>query len=157
MVKQKPKVVIGRAEKVHFPTLNGLVLHARIDTGARTSSIWVLNAEENDKGLEVTFPNEEGNPAVTTPFKHYTQKKLSISRGQKQIRYRITIPATIKNRRIQATFTLADRSTQVYPVLIGRRTLTRKFIVDVSLGSILHEEEEARSAELQELIEEKVV
>ena len=33
-----------------------------------------------------------------------------------------------------ATFTLADRSTQVYPVLIGRATLNGKFIVDVQKG-----------------------
>jgi hypothetical protein len=56
-----------------------------------------------------------------------------------------------------ATFTLADRSSQVYPVLIGRATLRGKFIVDVQMGSPLREEEEKRSMELQKgVIEEKI-
>ena len=56
-----------------------------------------------------------------------------------------------------ATFTLSDRSMQVYPVLIGRSTLNGKFVVDVSRGSPLLAEEERRSAELQKNIHEEHV
>ena len=149
------RVIIGRAEKVKFPTLGGIVLHARIDTGAKTSSIWARSVRVTDEGLEVEFPTETGMSSVTHKFEHYTKVTVSSSMGQQQIRYKIKIAAVIKNRRILATFTLADRSTQVYPVLIGRNTLMRKFIVDVAKGSTLKTEEDQRSRELQSNLKEE--
>ncbi len=157
-MKEVPeKTIIGRAEKIKFPTLDSLVLHARIDTGAKTSSIWALSAREIDRGLKVVFPTELEDQTVTKIFEHYSRVRVSSSMGHEQMRYKIKISATIKKRRIFATFTLADRSSQVYPVLIGRSTLNRKFIVDVAKGSPLRVAEERRSALLQSgLKEEKV-
>ena len=37
----------------------------------------------------------------------------------------------ISGKKIRARFTLANRSTQKYPVLVGRNILRRKFVVDV--------------------------
>lgn len=155
---QKEKTIIGRAEKVRFPELGDSVLYARIDTGARTSSIWAAAINETAKGLEVRFasPDHEihAYPAI---FTHYDRVKVSSSTGHQQVRYRVKMPIVIAGRRIMATFTLADRSRQVYPVLVGRLTLTGKFIVDVAKGSPLKKEEERRSAELQaSIIEEHV-
>ena len=67
----------------------------------------------------------------------------------------VKMQIVIRGRRIMATFTLADRSTQVYPVLIGRATLNGKFIVDVQKGSPLREEEARRSESLQSDIKEE--
>ena len=77
--------------------------------------------------------------------------------GHKQVRYKVKLSIVIGGRRIMATFTLSDRSTQVYPVLIGRSTLTGKFIVDVAKGNPLTEEEWRRSSELQANITEEHV
>ncbi|NCU31198.1 hypothetical protein EOM57_05375, partial [Candidatus Saccharibacteria bacterium] len=51
----KEKTIIGRVEKVIFPELQYVVLYARIDTGAKTSSIWATYIEETPKGLQVRF------------------------------------------------------------------------------------------------------
>ena len=56
---------------------------------------------------------------------------------------------TIKGRTIKATFTLTDRSTKLYPILIGRSTLQGKFLIDVSKGAPLHEEENERQKRLK--------
>ncbi len=150
-----PKTIIGRAEKVIFPELGNATMHARIDTGARTSSLDIASATETDGGLTVVF--RTGKPA-TRIFRHYERVVVASSMGHQQVRYKVRMSVVIRGRKIRATFTLADRSSQVYPVLIGRRTLIGKFIVDVSMGSPLKAEEDARSAELQSLVirEEKI-
>ena len=152
----KEKTLIGRAEKIKFPTLGDSVLHARVDTGAKTSSIWASSSTETPDGLLVRFasPGHEIYQHEQL-FEHYDKVSVASSMGAIQIRYKIKIPVVIKGRRINATFTLADRSTQVYPILLGRSTLLNKFIVDVSLGSPLVEEERARSEELQSIIREE--
>lgn len=155
---RKEKTVIGRAEKVRFPELGNCVLHARIDTGAKTSSIWATDITETADGLVVRFasPEYEINEHQTL-FKHYDKVRVASSMGHQQIRYRVKMPIVIRRRRIMATFTLSDRSTQVYPILMGRSTLTGKFIVDVSRGTPLRDAETQRSAELQKNISEEHV
>ncbi len=156
-MQQQTKTLIGRAEKVKFPEL-GVVAHARIDTGAQTSSIGVLSTRETSEGLEVVFANELSPAKVTKLFRHYERVIVASSMGHQQTRYKVRLSIVIRRRRIRATFTLADRSTQVYPVLIGRRALNRKFIVDVSMGSPLRDKERQRSNALQAAIvsEEKI-
>jgi hypothetical protein len=68
----KSKTLIGRAEKVRFPELGNTNLHARIDTGAKTSSIWASKATETPSGLAVSFasPDHEIH-AHEAVFKHY--------------------------------------------------------------------------------------
>lgn len=156
--KNKEMTVIGRAEKIRFPTLGDMTLHARIDTGAKTSSIWATNITKVSQGIVVRFADARHDiHQYEQLFEHYEQVQVASSTGHTQIRYKIKLPIVIKGRKIQASFTLADRSTQVYPVLIGRSTLMKKFIVDVSLGEPLVEEERRRSEELQENIREEEI
>lgn len=133
-------------------------MYARIDTGAKTSSIWASTTEESSEGLVVRIasPSDKihGHEQL---FKHYDRVRVASSMGHEQIRYRVKMPIVIRKRRIMATFTLSDRSTQVYPVLIGRATLNGKFIVDVQKGSPLRKEEAMRSAALQSEIREEHV
>ncbi len=157
-VKSKDKTIIGRAERVVFPTCGRGFLHARIDTGAKTSSIWATDIQETDNGLIVrlTDPEYDIYQHIQT-FKHFDRVRVASSMGHEQIRYKVKIPIIIRSRKIMATFTLADRSTQVYPVLIGRNTLQGKFIVDVSKGSPLKEKERERSMVLQQGVKEEHV
>ena len=152
---KKELTIIGRAEKETFPSLGNAKLHARIDTGAKTSSIWASEVKETDDSLMVRFGASPLPIAGDTyTFKKYARVKVASSMGHEQIRYKIRIPIIMAGRRILATFTLADRSTQVYPVLIGRATLLKKFIVDVSKGAALTALEKERSKKLQDGIEE---
>lgn len=152
----KEKTTIGRAEKVYFPTLGSCILHARIDTGAKTSSIWATDITMTPKGLVVRFADTTYDiNQHEMVFEEFEKVKVASSTGHVQLRYKVKIPIIIKGRRIRASFTFADRSTQVYPVLIGRSTLMKKFIVDVSIGVPLTEGEKRRSRELQSSIREE--
>jgi hypothetical protein len=157
MDAKKQKTVIGRAERIKFPEIGIGTIHARIDTGAKTSSIWVSSAQEQDGMLEVVFLGDrhgayQGKPHV---FEQYERRMVASSNGAQELRYVVRLLAVLKGRRIRANFTLADRSTQVYPVLVGRNILHGKFIVDVKQGKPLRNLEIERSNKLQSSIEKK--
>lgn len=141
---KKPKQIIGRAEQVFLPEL-GQTVHARIDSGARTSAIWASYAQVEGDKLAVVFFGE-GHPAYTGKkhyFTSYSREIVRSSNGHEEKRFLIKLLVVLKKRKIRASFTLANRSTQVYPVLVGRNILRGKFIVDVQLGDTLKAEERA--------------
>ena len=73
-----------------------------------------------------------------------------------QQRYKVKLRVILDNRVINATFTLADRSSQVYPVLVGRNILRGKFIVDVHKGSPLKSLESFRTKQIAEQINKRI-
>lgn len=153
-MQEKVKSIIGRAERISIPTLGNYRVHARIDTGAKTSSIWATDVHEENGRLYATFRSNASSDSIAHHFSHFSKVAVSSSMGTVQTRYKVKLTVVIKKRRIISTFTLADRSMQVYPVLIGRNTLMNKFIVDVAKGSVLKDAEELRSRNLQSGIEE---
>ncbi len=151
------KTIIGRAEIVTFPELSPQEVHARIDTGAQTSAIWVSSALIENGKLTVVFfgqdhPFHSGKKVV---FDEFTQTIVASSSGHTELRFKVKLLVCIGGRKIRARFTLADRSSQAYPVLIGRNVLRGKFVVDVKLGTPLNEAEKARSRKLQAKLEDR--
>ncbi len=139
MVYSSEKKHIGPVEKVSFPDLGEDIITARIDTGAQTSAIWASEIGFEKDQLRVVFFGE-GHPAYTGKslyFDQFSRTKVISSNGQSELRYKIPLRIVIGGKIIRSRFTLADRSAQRYPVLVGRNTLRGKFIVDVSKDSPL--------------------
>ena len=108
---------------------------AKIDTGADTSAIWASSIELTSKGVLRFALFDKKSPYYTGKLlerKEFKQVSVRSSNGHSETRFRVCIPIKINGRNIRATFTLADRSHNIFPVLIGRRTLKHKFLVDVS-------------------------
>lgn len=147
----KTKKVIGRAESIALPELGDAEVPARVDTGARTSSIWASHMREEDGVLYFTLFDEPSDLYTgRTHHTHQFEKVIVISsNGQEQERYCVRLLIKLKGKRIRCRFTLADRSTQVYPVLLGRNVLRGKFIVDVTKGKPLYQEERDHFDRLQ--------
>jgi hypothetical protein len=151
MDQSQAKNIIGRVEKVSFPELGIGTVHARIDTGAQTSAIWVSHTKVVDGKLEVVFLGK-AHPfysGKTFYFDEFSHGMVASSNGQAEARYKVRTIINIGGKRIRARLTLADRSTQTYPILIGRNVLRGKFIVDVKAGEPLVKEEKERSIKLQ--------
>lgn len=126
--------ILGRTEEVLLSELDVRPTYARVDTGAKTSAIWVSQTELTDDGLKVVFYGPE-SPLYTgsfITFKEFSRTVVASSNGHAQKRFKVRLLITVRKRKIRAWFTLADRSTQVYPLLIGRNILRNKFIVDVT-------------------------
>jgi hypothetical protein len=152
----KELVLIGRAERVDLPQLSAFKVPAKIDTGADASSIWAHSIEKDGEILRVVFfgPLYDHYDGTMHEFHpgEYTITRVANSFGSKEVRYKVTLKIRVKKRLINGTFTLADRSTKLYPILIGRSLLKHKFIVDVTKGNPLIEQEKERKAQLREEI-----
>lgn len=151
------KKLIGRVEEVSFPEIGFGAVHARVDTGARTSSIWASYVEVEDDRLAVILFGKK-HPSYTGEkiyFDEFSHGMVASSNGQAEMRYKIPLLVSLGGKKIRSRFTLADRSTQVYPILIGRNTLRGKFVVDVKLGKALVEAEKERSRNLQSKLDKE--
>jgi hypothetical protein len=148
--EKQPKI-IGRAEILSFPEVGIEGVYARIDTGATTSSIWASSTQVIDDKLHVVLFGDRGDLKKSQPIIFDTFERIAVasSTGHVQYRFKVRLLVKLKGKKIRAQFTLADRSTQVYPVLIGRNVLRGKFVVDVKRGKALQTAEKERSLGLQ--------
>lgn len=125
--------LIGRREFVFFPELGLGPVEAKIDTGAYTSSLHCENISinyENSKPI-LYFTLEQGT-TTNYRFETYTKKKIKNSFGEMEERFVIKTLIKIGKKKIRTTISLSNRDNMRYPVLIGRRLLKGKFLIDVS-------------------------
>lgn len=125
--------VLGHSAKISFPEQGLTDISARIDTGARTSAIWASRAELVGGRLEVVFlgSSHDAYSGQVHTFDDFSSIVVTSSNGQAEERFMVKLLVRVVGRKIRASFTLANRSQQVYPVLVGRNILRGKFIVDV--------------------------
>lgn len=132
------KTIIGRREKVDLPDFNLNQIEAKIDTGAYTSALHcqkvktvVRNGQEYVafQLLDAAHPHFK-NQIFEFPI--HKVKKIKSSNGSVQSRYIIKSTLKLGNDTFQIEFSLADRSRMEYPILIGRKALKNKFLIDVS-------------------------
>jgi hypothetical protein len=137
-MKPYARKIIGRRELVDFPDLGLNSIEAKIDTGAYTSSIHckMVKHFKRDNREMVSFilldpqhPLFENQP-IEWPL--YKIKTVKNSFGQAEQRYVIKTRISFFNELYEIEISLADRSLMEYPLLLGRKALKKKFVVDVS-------------------------
>lgn len=131
--------IIGRKEKVNLAEFEILGLIAKIDTGAYTSSIHCsrireVNTKNGEKRLyfkllDPSYPKYQEKKYST---KKYSQKLVKSSNGKSELRYVIETEIQIGDNIFIAEFTLSNRKDMKYPILIGRKLIKHKYLVDVS-------------------------
>lgn len=140
----RPTHVIGRLLSVDFPEFDIQGVTAKVDTGAYTSSIHCHDIDV--QGSAVTFQVlDPTHPEFNE--KRFSARLLGLkdvrsSSGHVERRALIRTPIRIDERVLPAEFTLTDRSDLRHPVLIGRRLLRGRFLVDVSMAFDMREIEE---------------
>ena len=132
---------VGRKEYIQLPELGKAWIAAKIDTGAYRTAVHCLHCEEttteNGKALRALF-NHDGKGEREVLFYNYSEKMIRSSFGDSELRYCVKMVIKIGNKRIQSEVSLTDRSDMRYQVLVGRKTLRKKFVVDVSRQFIAH-------------------
>lgn len=128
-------MTIGRRELVDFPELHLAGLEAKVDTGAYTTALHCHDFREENGTLyfKLLDPNHPLYTGKEQSFSEYTQKEIKNSFGETEKRYIIKTVVKIGPKRIKSVISLTDRGTMRYPVLIGRKLLKNRFVVDVSL------------------------
>ena len=133
-LKRKELPVVGWRELVHLPELGLHAVPAKIDTGARTSSLHgeVLEEFERDGQKFVRFAVDFAQQHVRQICEavHVDVRGITSSNGETQYRYVIKTPLKISDVEFRAEISLANRSDMRFPMLIGRSSLRRKFVVD---------------------------
>lgn len=132
------KKVIGRKDKASFPDLGLKNIPIKIDTGAYTSSIHCSNFQVVDDVLLADFFDEDfpKQKPKRVSFTDFSTKKVKSSNGIIQHRYQIKSHIKLFGKRYKISLTLADRKKMKNPVLIGRKFLNKKFIVDTDLKDL---------------------
>lgn len=131
-----PKVLpaVGWRELVHLPELGLHAIPAKIDTGARTSSLHgtVLEEFERDglKYVRFAVDFERQHVRQVCEAVHVDVRGITSSNGETQYRYVIKTPLKIGDVEFRAEISLADRRDMKFPMLIGRSSLRRRFVVD---------------------------
>jgi hypothetical protein len=65
-------------------------------------------------------------------FENFAQKKIKNSFGEMEERHVVKILFHIGKKKIRSTVSLSNRDNMRYPVLVGRRLLKGKFLIDVN-------------------------
>lgn len=134
--------IIGRSDKIDFPDLDLWNIDTKIDTGAYSSSIHCHNIKHTKvDGLEMAEFNlfdpthpEYNDKKFCLPV--HKIKLVKSSTGEAEERIFIKTRIVIFKRRIKIFLSLTDRSEMRYPVLLGRRVLKNRFLVDCSKTDI---------------------
>lgn len=130
--------ILGRKEKITLPELGLKWVGAKLDTGAYTSS---LHAEEIREELlegkqvlscKILLPGHKKFTGTILYFDLYKKKTVKNSFGQAESRYVIETKIRIAGETFRAEFTLTDRSSMKNSILLGRKILRGRFLVDVS-------------------------
>ena len=138
-----PKLVIGRHDRADFPELGLRGLRVKVDTGAYTSAIHCHRIREytDDAGratlsfvlLDPSHPEYDGHTYTSQRFR---QKPVRSSNGNREVRYLIKTKIRLFGRDYPIELSLSERGEMRYPVLLGRRLLRGRFIVDPQLSDL---------------------
>ncbi len=126
------KKIIGRVDKANFPELGLKNIAVKIDTGAYTSSIHCKDIREEDGVLYCKFLDKD-HPDYnkkTLTFHEYNTIKVRSSNGIAQKRYEIKSNIQLFGKTYKISLSLSDRQEMRFPVLLGRKFLNKKFLVD---------------------------
>lgn len=119
---------------VDIPSLGLTGVHAKMDTGAATSSIHASRVKPIIRGgeqwVEFWFRLNAGQKAKRYEAAVIDRRSVRSSNGLREERYVIAAQFCFGILCWQGQLTLADRRAMAFPLLIGRRALRRGFVVN---------------------------
>ncbi len=128
------KQIIGRREKISILDLELFDLDAKVDTGADSNALHCDDIDIDDENivhftlLDKIHESYHGK-RISMPV--YKIKKVRSSNGQLQLRPSIRVSVEFFGKKYKTIVSLTSRGDMKYPMLIGRKFLKGKFLVDV--------------------------
>lgn len=141
---EQQKILIGRKDYADFPDLELTEIKTKIDTGAYTSSInchWAKEKVIDGKEILVCVFLDLQHPKYTGKehyFFSYKKKIIKSSNGISEARFLIRTRIQLFDKSFPIDLSLTNRSLMKYDVLIGRKFLNKKFLVDTSVSNLSH-------------------
>ncbi|SFX50903.1 ATP-dependent zinc protease family protein [Marinospirillum alkaliphilum] len=139
VVQDDGKLLLGRYEWVALPAQQ-LVLPARVDSGANTSSLHAVNLREFERDgrswvrFETHYQPENSNrePQKAEIEAPLVRNVRILQASGSESRPVISLPMQLGPLVQEVEFTLSDRGDMTYPVLLGRRFMMDIAVIDVA-------------------------
>jgi hypothetical protein len=132
------RLVIGRKDKADFPQLELEGIDVKIDSGAYTSSFHCHRIEQftqnGKEKVKCSFLDPEHSQYHEKEFVIDIFKIRRVKSSNAQVEERISIKTeiTLFGKNYPIELTLTERTDMKYPVLLGRKFISRKFFIDTS-------------------------
>ncbi|MCB1247559.1 MAG: ATP-dependent zinc protease [Acidimicrobiia bacterium] len=136
MSQRRPPIEVGWREWVALPELGVPTIRAKVDTGADSSSLHAFNIERFEREgiemirFEVHPKRRSGKQAVRCEAPVVMERTVRNPGGRSELRPVISTPIIINGVQIRATINLTERDEMTFRMLIGRRTLRGRFVVN---------------------------
>ena len=136
IVLESERPVIGWREWVRLPDLLKLPIKAKIDSGARTSSIHCFGTRRFfDAGTPmiefVIHPlQRRSDPNVVCVMPIKDERLVRSSNGEQEMRIVVETRARLGDISWPIELTLADRDVMGFRMLLGREAVRRRFLID---------------------------
>lgn len=133
------KLIIGRSERLNFVDFHIHGVPAKVDTGAYRSAVHASDIAEKDGILSFTLFGGHpvcGQMAQRLSSNDFNKVIVANSSGHREERYDVKFKVKLGPKIFKAKFTLADRSKKIYPILLGRTMLNRRFLIDTNESAV---------------------
>lgn len=148
---QQELTTVGWREWIYFPDLGLPCIKAKVDTGARTSCLHAFSVEPftKEEKLWVRFgihPNQDDTDTeVFCEAEVIDERIVTDSGGHKEKRYVISTDILLgNNQRWSIEFTLTNRDTMKFRMLLGRTAMEQRIIVKPDASFILGKPEQEK-------------
>lgn len=127
---------LGWREWVALPDLGLPAIKAKVDTGARTSALHAFLIEPyRENGIDMLrfliHPIQHNQDlAIECHSPVFDQREVTDSGGHREMRYVIESDVVIGDQRLPIELTLTNRDTMAFRMLLGRRAMENRFLVD---------------------------
>jgi hypothetical protein len=134
---------IGWREKVFFPDFHQAPITAKVDTGAMTSSLHAADLHLIESGGTTLVSFEfQPDPGRSDPPRRVTSEVVDFrmvrsSNGREETRPVVRAGVAIGDDRFEIDLTLTCRARMDYRMLLGRRVLADRFVVDAGRSFVL--------------------
>ncbi|WP_374601116.1 ATP-dependent zinc protease [Arenimonas sp.] len=127
--------LLGWREWLALPALGIVAVRAKVDTGARSSSLHVESQETFHRdGVEwVRFGLDTGRYQAPLAFAEspvLERREVTDSGGHRTERIFIQTRLCLAGRQWEGEVNLAQRRNMLFPMLLGRTALAGRFLVD---------------------------
>ena len=124
-------ILIGWREWIYLPSYKNFPIKAKIDTGARTSALHAASINEYKKGHQnrVRFELAQKNLKIDVDTKLLKHVKIINSFGGTEIRPLVNLKIKLGHNVWNTYVTLTKRAKLTYPMLVGRNTLKKRYII----------------------------
>jgi len=136
VVETTGRTTIGWREWVSMPDLGIVEVKAKVDTGADNSSLHAFNIERfvedgvDKVRFEIHPRQRKRKPSVDCVAQVVGERKVRNPGGRSELRPVIRIKLIVAGEELDALVNLTTRDEMTFRMLLGRRTVRNRFLVD---------------------------